>query len=76
MTTNPNDPANYVPIKTEWEVQGKMGRGWSNLGEWTALSDLAACRKAKILYHFKTLRVRPASSLGVVHKWRRFSFKK
>ena len=63
----------YIPLVVNWEVQGKCGRGWTNLGVYRAGSDLAAARQAYRIYRFRTVRVRAAD---LPDKYSRIRFKK
>ena len=73
---DPNNLANYTPIKVTWEVQGKRGCCWVNLASYKCLYDTTAAKKAHDLYpNYKLLRVRNASTLGVdPGPWRKFRY--
>jgi hypothetical protein len=72
---NPNNPANYKPIKLYWDVEGKRGC-WIPLGCQFCYGDLEAARLTRKLHKYKVMRVRASSTLGVdPGKWRRFRFK-
>jgi hypothetical protein len=55
----------------KWEVQGKCGNGWTNLGIYTALSDLSACRAARLNRRYRIMRVRSAE---ITDKWMKWVF--
>jgi hypothetical protein len=74
-TLNPNNPANYKPLIVSWEIQGKHGKGWINLGVFCARGDLQACRKCYKLHRYQIMRVR-AIELGIIDKWHIIKFKK
>ena len=70
-----HNPANYTPIKTCWEVQGKRGCCWVPLGNHTSFGDLAAVRAVRSLHRYKRMRVRKAAELGIdAGPWRVFRF--
>lgn len=72
---NVNNPDNYHPIKTCWEVEAKRGFCWVYVGMHDCLGDLDAARKFRKLYRYKNWRVRESSSHGIgAGHWRYFRF--
>ena len=68
-----HDSRNYHPIRTTWEVQGKAGNRWDNLGVHTCVGDLTAARHLR--GNYKTVRVRKAAEHGInPSAWRKIHF--
>lgn len=58
-------------MKTLWEVQGKHGKGWTNLGVYYSVTDLNACQQARVNHKYKLMRVKSAE---IPDKWHRYRF--
>lgn len=72
---NLNNPRNYVPIKTLWQVQVKRGCIWVPAGVHESYGDLSAARHLR--GNYSIVRVRASDTLGVsASKWRIFRFSK
>jgi putative component of toxin-antitoxin plasmid stabilization module len=68
---DPANPANYKPVKGDWEIRVKHGRGWRVLLNERAMSDLAAARRVHRDTGYRTVKVRAAE---MNDRWRIFKF--
>lgn len=77
---NRNNPANYKPILTNWEVEGKRGCVWIRFGVHYSIGDLDAVKHFRSpnhrLFNCKVFRVRNAAEHGLcAGQWRIIRFK-
>lgn len=74
---DPHNIANFKPLDTDWEVEGKRGFVWVHLGYHTCKTDLEAVRHIRKTYKYRTMRVRNSAQLGIdAGRWRVIRFKK
>jgi hypothetical protein len=70
---NRNNPENYKPLVTSWEVEAKSGCCWVYMGVFDSIEDIKAVQHFRKEYKYKLWRVR-CSDRFMNDSWHKYKF--